>query len=57
MSGPSLHDTRRVRRVINTGSYPDTIGRQLQLLAGKPPSTARGGTTMPTSRTPPAATG
>lgn len=25
----------RVRRVINTGTYPDTIGRQLQLLAGE----------------------
>lgn len=26
---------RRVRRVINTGNYPDTIGRQLQLIAGE----------------------
>ncbi|MFD9256809.1 hypothetical protein [Streptomyces bottropensis] len=25
----------RVRRVINTGTYPDTIGRQLQLLSGE----------------------
>lgn len=25
----------RVRRIVNTGSYPDTIGRQLQLLAGE----------------------
>ncbi|MBQ0855437.1 hypothetical protein J8N05_45545 [Streptomyces sp. BH-SS-21] len=26
---------RRVRRVINTGRYPDTIGKQLHLLAGE----------------------
>ncbi|MFE0763665.1 hypothetical protein [Streptomyces smyrnaeus] len=26
---------RRIRRVINTTTYPDTIGRQLQLLAGE----------------------
>lgn len=26
---------RRVERIINTTSYPDTIGRQLQLLAGE----------------------
>ncbi|MDJ0460432.1 hypothetical protein [Streptomyces sp. H27-C3] len=26
---------RRVRRVINTGRYPETIGRQLQLLSGE----------------------
>src|SRR6266404_7916851 len=26
---------RRIRRVINTGSYPDTTGRQLQLAAGQ----------------------
>ncbi|MFZ4266644.1 hypothetical protein [Streptomyces arboris] len=26
---------RRIRRVINTGKYPETIGRQLQLLAGE----------------------
>jgi tetratricopeptide (TPR) repeat protein len=26
---------RRIRRVINTGTYPDTIGRQLQLAAGQ----------------------
>ncbi|WP_234043111.1 hypothetical protein [Streptomyces marianii] len=31
----AVRHLRRVRRVINTGSYPDTIGRQLQLLAGE----------------------
>lgn len=31
----AVRHLRRVRRVINTGSYPDTIGRQLQMLAGE----------------------
>lgn len=31
----AVRHLRRVRRVINTGEYPDTIGRQLQLLAGE----------------------
>jgi hypothetical protein len=31
----AVRHLRRVRRVINTGAYPDTIGRQLQLLAGE----------------------
>lgn len=31
----AVRHLRRVRRVINTGTYPDTIGRQLQLLAGE----------------------
>lgn len=31
----AVRHLRRVRRIINTGSYPDTIGRQLQLLAGE----------------------
>lgn len=31
----AVRHLRRVRRVINTGSYPDTIGRQLQLLSGQ----------------------
>ncbi|MFI0934555.1 hypothetical protein ACH4RG_22895 [Streptomyces sp. NPDC021019] len=31
----SVRHLRRVRRVINTGTYPETIGRQLQLLAGE----------------------
>ncbi|MET7937622.1 hypothetical protein [Streptomyces sp. NPDC005322] len=30
----TVRHLRRIRRVINTGTYPDTIGRQLQLLAG-----------------------
>ncbi|GAA2463184.1 hypothetical protein GCM10010405_54530 [Streptomyces macrosporus] len=31
----AVRHLRRVRRVINTCSYPDIIGRQLQLLAGE----------------------
>jgi tetratricopeptide (TPR) repeat protein len=31
----AVRHLRRVRRIINTSSYPDTIGRQLQLLAGE----------------------
>lgn len=31
----AVRHLRRVRRVINTRKYPDTIGRQLQLLAGE----------------------
>jgi hypothetical protein len=31
----AVRHVRRVRRIINTSSYPDTIGRQLQLLAGE----------------------
>lgn len=31
----AVRHLRRVRRVINTEKYPDTIGRQLQLLAGE----------------------
>lgn len=31
----AVRHLRRVRRVINTGTFPDTIGRQLQLLAGE----------------------
>ncbi|MER5211964.1 hypothetical protein ABT063_15625 [Streptomyces sp. NPDC002838] len=31
----AVRHLRRVRRVVNTGRYPDTIGRQLQLLAGE----------------------
>ncbi|MEU9337945.1 hypothetical protein AB0D49_33090 [Streptomyces sp. NPDC048290] len=31
----AVRHLRRVRRIINTGQYPDTIGRQLQLLAGE----------------------
>ncbi|MGP3952650.1 hypothetical protein [Streptomyces sp. 7N604] len=31
----AVRHLRRVRRVINTGTYPDTIGRQLRLLAGE----------------------
>lgn len=31
----AVRHLRRVRRVINTENYPDTIGRQLQLLAGE----------------------
>ncbi|MCX5375918.1 hypothetical protein [Streptomyces sp. NBC_00091] len=31
----AVRHLRRVRRVINTGQYPDTIGRQLQLLSGE----------------------
>lgn len=31
----AVRHLRRVRRVINGSSYPDTIGRQLQLLAGE----------------------
>lgn len=31
----SIRHLRRVRRIINTGQFPDTIGRQLQLLAGE----------------------
>ncbi|WP_326723347.1 hypothetical protein OHT59_32110 [Streptomyces sp. NBC_00243] len=31
----AVRHLRRVSRVINTGSYPDSIGRQLQLLAGE----------------------
>ncbi|HEX5568835.1 MAG TPA: hypothetical protein VFY14_18255, partial [Streptomyces sp.] len=31
----AVRHLRRIRRVINTSKYPDTIGRQLQLLAGE----------------------
>ncbi|WP_229868824.1 hypothetical protein [Streptomyces inusitatus] len=31
----AVRHLRRVRRVINSGHYPDTIGRQLQLLSGE----------------------
>lgn len=31
----AVRHLRRVRRVINTSRFPDTIGRQLQLLAGE----------------------
>lgn len=31
----ALRHLRRIRRVLNTSSYPDTIGRQLQLLVGE----------------------
>ncbi|MFC9746854.1 hypothetical protein [Streptomyces niveus] len=31
----AVRHLRRVRRIINTGEYPDTIGRQLQLLVGE----------------------
>ena len=31
----AVRHLRRVRRVINTGKFPDTIGRQLHLLAGE----------------------
>jgi len=31
----AVRHLRRVRRVINTGQYPETIGRQLQLLSGE----------------------
>jgi hypothetical protein len=31
----AVRHLRRVRRVINTGKYPETIGRQLQLLSGE----------------------
>ncbi|QJS14501.1 hypothetical protein HKX69_20380 [Streptomyces argyrophyllae] len=31
----AVRHLRRIRRVINTASYPETIGRQLQLLAGE----------------------
>jgi hypothetical protein len=31
----AVRHLRRVRRVINTSSYPDSIGRQLHLLAGE----------------------
>jgi hypothetical protein len=31
----AVRHLRRVHRVINTGTYPDSIGRQLQLLAGE----------------------
>ncbi|WAP59094.1 hypothetical protein [Streptomyces sp. S465] len=31
----TIRHLRRVRRVINTSTYPDTLGRQLQLLAGE----------------------
>ncbi|MCX5522983.1 hypothetical protein OG342_08925 [Streptomyces bobili] len=31
----AVRHLRRVRRVVNTGTYPETIGRQLQLLAGE----------------------
>jgi hypothetical protein len=31
----AVRHLRRIRRVINTGTYPDSIGRQLQLLAGE----------------------
>jgi len=31
----AARNLRRVRRIINTGTYPTTIGRQLQLLAGE----------------------
>jgi hypothetical protein len=30
----AVRHLKRIRRVINTGSYPETIGRQLHLLAG-----------------------
>lgn len=31
----AVRHLRRIRRIINTSSYPDTIGRQLQLLVGE----------------------
>lgn len=31
----AIRHLRRIRRIINTGTYPDTMGRQLQLLAGE----------------------
>ncbi|MFD9716807.1 hypothetical protein [Streptomyces sp. NPDC059076] len=31
----AVRHLRRIRRVINTATYPDTIGRQLQLLSGE----------------------
>ncbi|OKI26672.1 hypothetical protein A6A28_17060 [Streptomyces sp. CB03578] len=31
----AVRHLRRVRRIINTGTFPETIGRQLQLLAGE----------------------
>lgn len=31
----AVRHLRRIRRVINTGSYPDSIGRQLELLGGE----------------------
>jgi len=31
----AVRHLKRVRRIINTGKYPDTIGRQLQLLSGE----------------------
>ncbi|WP_233273565.1 hypothetical protein [Streptomyces broussonetiae] len=31
----AVRHLKRIRRVINTSKYPDTIGRQLQLLAGE----------------------
>lgn len=31
----AVRHLRRIRRIINTGSYPETIGRQLQLLEGE----------------------
>lgn len=31
----AVRHLRRVRRIVNTSSYPDTIGRQLQLLVGE----------------------
>lgn len=31
----AIRHLRRIRRIINTSSYPETIGRQLQLLAGE----------------------
>ncbi|MFF4900396.1 hypothetical protein [Streptomyces sp. NPDC001068] len=31
----AVRHLRRIRRVINTSKYPETIGRQLQLLAGE----------------------
>lgn len=31
----AIRHLRRVRRIINTSTYPETIGRQLQLLAGE----------------------
>ncbi|MEW1720694.1 hypothetical protein [Streptomyces sp. NPDC093109] len=31
----AVRHLRRVRRILNTRTYPDTIGRQLQLLAGE----------------------
>lgn len=31
----AVRHLRRIRRIINTSAYPDTIGRQLQLLAGE----------------------